>query len=265
MDIVVASRHTQIPERFREFASSKLAKVAQYDSQAQLVQVEVVHENNPRMAEVAETVEITVRGKGPVVRAEASAGDIFSAFDVAMGKLMQQERRAKDRRKSKHKMTRRQAQAFDQGLFAQDSGKTDAPARLAPPEVSEAEILPPAAATPAPAAGPAASGEPAAGSAAGSAAGASGAGASGAGASGAPAPRVTESVLADSPVVIREKVHQAEPMTVEQAIYEMELVGHPFFLFVDAHSGLPSVLYHRHGWTYGVLRLETTPAAQTAA
>jgi hypothetical protein len=39
----------------------------------------------------------------------------------------------------------------------------------------------------------------------------------------------------------------------------MELVGHPFFLFVDSRSGLPSVLYHRHGWTYGVLRLETDP------
>ncbi|MDR2453103.1 MAG: ribosome-associated translation inhibitor RaiA [Bifidobacteriaceae bacterium] len=228
MDIVVASRHTQIPERFREFATSKLAKVAQYDSRAQLVQVEVVQENNPRLAEVAETVEITVRGKGPVVRAEASAGDIFSAFDVAMGKLMQQERRAKDRRQSKHKMTRRQAQAFDQSRLALDSGRTDAPAQLAPPEVSQAEVVledPPAAPP------------------------------------GAPAgqPRVKESVLADSPVVIREKVHQAKPMTVEQAIYEMELVGHPFFLFVDAHSGLPSVLYHRHGWTYGVLRLETAP------
>ncbi|MDR2381909.1 MAG: ribosome-associated translation inhibitor RaiA [Bifidobacteriaceae bacterium] len=223
MDIVVASRHSQIPERFREFASTKLAKIAQYDSQAQLVQVEVVHENNPRMAEIAETVEITVRGKGPVIRAEASAGDVFSAFDVAMGKLMQQERRAKDRRKSKHKMTRRQAQAFDQALAQSDSGVTDAPAVLAPPEVLEAEVLPDT--TPESA-----------------------------------APRVKESVLADSPVVIREKVHQAAPMTVEQAIYEMELVGHPFFLFVDQASGLPSVLYHRHGWTYGVLRLETTPA-----
>jgi ribosomal subunit interface protein len=229
MEIVIAGRHTEVPERFREFASQKLSKVAQYDSQAQLVQVEVVHENNPRQADTAETVEITVRGKGPVIRAEASAADIFSAFDVAMGKLMQQERRAKDRRKSKHKMTRRQAQAFDQSLFATSSGVADAPAATAPPEVLQAEVVPDAA--------PDAAAEPA-----------------------QDAPRVKESVLADSPVVIREKVHQAEPMSVEQAIYEMELVGHPFFLFVDSASGLPSVLYHRHGWTYGVLRLETTPA-----
>ncbi|MDR1393932.1 MAG: ribosome-associated translation inhibitor RaiA [Bifidobacteriaceae bacterium] len=217
MDIVVAGRHAEVPERFREFASAKLGKIAQYDSQAQLVQVWVVHEANPRQADTAETVEITVRGKGPVIRAEASAGDVFSAFDVAMGKLMQQERRAKDRRKSKHKMTRRQAQTHDQAVMGRESGPVGAPPELAPEPVVEAKIL-----------------DDAAGES-----------------------RVKESVLADSPVVIREKVHQATPMSVEQAIYEMELVGHPFFLFVDAQSGLPSVLYHRHGWTYGVLRLET--------
>jgi ribosomal subunit interface protein len=219
MDIVVAGRHTEVPERFREFATAKLSKVAQYDSHAKRALVEVVHESNPRQADTAEIVEITVTGKGPVIRAEAAAADVFSAFDVAMGKLMQQERRAKDRRSSKHKMTRRQAQAHDQALMARQSEPVDAPAATAPPEVEEAEIV----------ADPPAGGQP----------------------------RVKESVLADSPVVIREKVHQASPMSVEQAIYEMELVGHPFFLFVDSTSGLPSVLYHRHGWTYGVLRLET--------
>ncbi|MDR0366032.1 MAG: ribosome-associated translation inhibitor RaiA [Bifidobacteriaceae bacterium] len=233
MEIVIAGRHTQIPERFREFATAKLEKVAQYDSQAQLVQVEVVHENNPRQADTAETVEITVRGKGPVIRAEASAGDIFSAFDVAMGKLMQQERRAKDRRKSKHKMTRRQAQAFDQAMMGLATPPADAPAELAPPPVVDAELVdtPP----------------------------------SSVGSVDANGDRIKESTLAGSPVVIREKVHQAEPMSVEQAIYEMELVGHPFFLFVDSASGLPSVLYHRHGWTYGVLRLETIPAKTSVA
>ncbi|MDR0945759.1 MAG: ribosome-associated translation inhibitor RaiA [Bifidobacteriaceae bacterium] len=69
-----------------------------------------------------------------------------------------------------------------------------------------------------------------------------------------------EKALGDSPVIIREKVHSAVPMTVEDAIYEMELVGHPFFLFVDKESHLPSVLYHRHGWTYGVIRLRTAEA-----
>jgi ribosomal subunit interface protein len=60
----------------------------------------------------------------------------------------------------------------------------------------------------------------------------------------------------DSPVEIREKVHRASPMTLDQALYEMELVGHDFFLFSDADTGCPSVVYRRRGWSYGVLRLE---------
>jgi ribosomal subunit interface protein len=64
------------------------------------------------------------------------------------------------------------------------------------------------------------------------------------------------SELDDSPVQIREKVHAAVPMTLEQALYEMELVGHDFFLFCDAESRRPSVVYRRRGWEYGVLHLD---------
>jgi hypothetical protein len=51
-------------------------------------------------------------------------------------------------------------------------------------------------------------------------------------------------------------------MTVEQALYEMELVGHDFFLFEDAECRLPSVVYRRHGWNYGVIRLKTSGPAE---
>lgn len=61
----------------------------------------------------------------------------------------------------------------------------------------------------------------------------------------------------DGPFVVREKTHQAAPMTLDQALYEMELVGHDFFLFVDADTALPSVVYRRHGYDYGVIRLQT--------
>src|SRR6185437_14669106 len=63
----------------------------------------------------------------------------------------------------------------------------------------------------------------------------------------------------ESPVVIREKTHAAVPMSLDQALYEMELVGHDFFLFVDAEHQVPSVVYRRRGWSYGVIRLD--PAA----
>jgi ribosomal subunit interface protein len=70
------------------------------------------------------------------------------------------------------------------------------------------------------------------------------------------------SELDDSPVQIREKVHAAVPMTLEQALYEMELVGHDFFLFCDADSHRPSVVYRRRGWEYGVLHLDVDHEAQ---
>jgi ribosomal subunit interface protein len=57
------------------------------------------------------------------------------------------------------------------------------------------------------------------------------------------------------PLVVREKTHVAAPMTLAQAMYEMELVGHDFFLFSDSASGLPSVVYRRKGYDYGVLHL----------
>jgi ribosomal subunit interface protein len=65
----------------------------------------------------------------------------------------------------------------------------------------------------------------------------------------------------ESPVVIREKVHAAVPMSLDQALYEMELVGHDFFLFVDVDAGVPSVVYRRRGWSYGVIRLDRRAAA----
>lgn len=63
-------------------------------------------------------------------------------------------------------------------------------------------------------------------------------------------------VMGDGPLVVREKVHPAEPMMLEQALYEMELVGHDFFLFVDKESGRPSVVYRRRGYDYGVIGLD---------
>jgi ribosomal subunit interface protein len=63
-------------------------------------------------------------------------------------------------------------------------------------------------------------------------------------------------VTGDGPLVVREKSHAAAPMTLEQALYEMELVGHDFYLFVDKESEKPSVVYRRRGYDYGVISLE---------
>jgi len=66
-------------------------------------------------------------------------------------------------------------------------------------------------------------------------------------------------VAGDGPLVVREKTHPATPMTLDQALYEMELVGHDFYLFVDKDSERPSVVYRRRGYDYGVISLDLGP------
>ncbi len=73
---------------------------------------------------------------------------------------------------------------------------------------------------------------------------------------GAPEDATREIPLAGTPIVIRSKTHAGVPMTISDAIDQMELVGHDFYLFHDAESGLPSAVYRRRGWTYGVIHLE---------
>ncbi len=69
-------------------------------------------------------------------------------------------------------------------------------------------------------------------------------------------------VTGDGPLVVREKSHAAAPMTLDQALYEMELVGHDFFLFVDKETERPSVVYRRRGYDYGVISLEVSSAGE---
>jgi ribosomal subunit interface protein len=69
-------------------------------------------------------------------------------------------------------------------------------------------------------------------------------------------PPAAESVAEQDGLIVREKTHHAAPMSLDQALYEMELVGHDFYLFIDEANRLPSVVYRRRGYQYGVIRLE---------
>jgi len=204
MEIIVVGRHTQVPDRFRTHVEAKLAKAEQLAPRTQRIDVEIAHESNPRQSDQSEVVEITVRGKGPVIRAEAAADDRYAALDLATAKLFERLRRHRDRIKSR---------------------RTSAPPTLVPVDVRPPEDIP---------APPSADGERT-----------------------ITEDGAVEHTLGDSPVLIREKVHEAQPMTLDDALYEMELVGHDFFLFVDAETAQPSVAYRRKGWSYGVIRLDS--------
>ena len=203
MDIAVVARNTEVAERFRRHLEDKLAKVEQFAPRAQRIDVEVTRERNPRLADRAERVEITVIDRGPTIRAEASADDRYAALDLALAKLMERLRRARDRRKNHHRRASTTLPPEDMSTLP-DTVVEEAPSAPTPPT------------------------EPGV---------------------------VVESQLGDSPVIVRQKLHDTEPMTVDQALYEMELVGHPFYLFIDVETRQPCVVYHRHGWTYGIIRL----------
>ncbi len=206
MEIIVKGRNIDVSDRFRGHVEDKLQKIEQFAPRAQRVDVELTHEPNPAQAETSERIEITIRDKGPVIRAEAAASDSYGALDVAMGKLIERLRRARDRKKA-HPSKARVATPLT--LTPEDVNVR----AQAPKEPREPRL-------------PKAPGE------------------------------AVETQLGDSPVVVRQKLYEASPMSVDQALYEMELVGHPFYLFIDEETKQPCAVYHRHGWTYGVIRLD---------
>ncbi|MEX5708972.1 ribosome-associated translation inhibitor RaiA [Parafrankia sp. FMc6] len=236
MDIVVKGRHTAVPERFRRHVQAKLAKLERLDSKVMLVDVELSKEHNPRLSDTCDRVELTVYSRGPVIRAEAAAADAYAALDRATAKLAERLRRASDRRVRHH--------ANHAGANHPVPGRAGAvPDIPAVPTGRQPETD--TAGPPVPGAEDGAAGLAAVGSE-------------------TRAKRSSWSTADDgdgddsdySPMVVREKTHAAAPMTLDDALSNMELVGHDFYLFLDAASGLPSVVYRRCGYDYGVIRLE---------
>ena len=100
MDIVVKGRKTEVPERFRKHVAEKLKleKIQKLDGKVISLDVEVSKEHNPRQADRCDRVEITLRSRGPVIRAEAAAADPYAALDLAAGKLEARMRKQHDKR-----------------------------------------------------------------------------------------------------------------------------------------------------------------------
>jgi ribosomal subunit interface protein len=242
VDIIFKGRHTEVLERFRKHATAKLAKIEKLDQRAIRVDVEISAERNPRQSGHKERVELTVTSRGPVIRAEAAAEDRFAALDMALAKLEAQLRRALDRRKARH--------GAHAAIRLSDLPEADL--------ASDAEL---------PAIRLGAGGGLLAGNAA-EATAAMAAAADAADAAEAVAPAEPEDLVAvemegDGPLLVREKFHAAIPMSIDQALFEMELVGHDFFLFTDEKTHLPSVVYKRRGYQYGVIRLLEDPAGES--
>jgi ribosomal subunit interface protein len=222
VDIVVKGRRTEVPERFRIHVVEKLSKLEKLDGKIISLDVEVSKERNPRLSSVCDRIEITCYSRGPVIRAEANADDPYAALDIASDKLEGRLRRAADRRRVHHgSRTPVSVAAATAGTQADGSAEPGGGAGgiLAEDALAPSELGREQAPVD----------------------------------EGLPPPLQMDG---EGPLVVREKIHKAKPMTLDQALYEMELVGHDFYLFVDADSSSPSVVYRRRGYDYGVIRLE---------
>jgi ribosomal subunit interface protein len=199
-EVVVKGRNVEVPEHFRLYVSEKLSRVERFDRTIYLFDVELDHERNRRQRKNCQHVEITARGRGPVVRGEACADSFYAALESAVCKLESRLRRSKDRRKVHY------------------GDKT--PVSLA--QATALNALPETPLT------------------------------------GADDTLHTDGAAVDDHEpgrVVRTKEHPAKPMSVDDALYEMELVGHDFFLFHDKQSDKPCVVYRRHAYDYGLIRL----------
>jgi ribosomal subunit interface protein len=214
MEFNISGRNLTVSDRFREYAGEKLEKIGALADKVQRVDAKCSKQSSAKTGGDQLTVELTVTGRGPVIRAEATAPDKFAAFDLAYGKLLERLRRAKDRRKVHHgKHTPVGVNAATAALPVV-SGSTPIYAEHAL-EVPSSEAE-------------------------------------------APSPYEVENDIpaGDSPVLIRRKVFPAATLTLDDAVDNMELVGHDFYLFIDADTNTPSVVYRRRGWTYGVISLD---------
>ncbi|HEX4705147.1 MAG TPA: ribosome-associated translation inhibitor RaiA [Pseudonocardiaceae bacterium] len=234
MDIVVKGRNVEVPEHYRVLVTEKLGRLGRYDKKLFQFDVELFHEPNRRQHKNCQRVEITTRVRGQAIRAEASAADFYGALDCAVGKLESRLRRMHDRRRVHY--GRRSPASVGEATagvlpeVAPIPAEFDArsPSQLVSSRVAVLEIQP-------------ADDDPYQ--------------------SYHDVPRIPEQQSWDDADdyrpgrIAREKEHPAKPMTVDQALYEMELVGHDFYLFADADSGQPSVVYRRKGFDYGVIRL----------
>jgi len=215
MEIDIVGRGAQITDRFREYVTEKAEKVAHLAERALVFEIKLSKLAARNGTPGDDKVELTLVGRGPVVRAEASAADKYAAFDIAIGRLLERVRRAKDRRKVHRGGAHRPTSLHEaaSGAFAGTDLTPVSGERLT--QVATGSI-----------------------------------------------PVQTEAEAADvddeeyCPVVIRTKTFASVPMTVDDALYYMELVGHDFYLFIDADTDRPSVVYRRKGWDYGVIQLD---------
>lgn len=180
--IDIYGKNMEVTDRIQDYVNKKVAKLDRYLQGIEESRVDLSYVKSARSASDRQVAQITVRGKGFILRAEERAEDIFTALDAALEKMQRQI----ERYKGKHYRGR-------------GDGR------------SAAEVL--------------------------------------------PAERAEEEETGQlEPVIVRRKRFVTVPMDENEALEQMELLGHEnFFVFYNANSNMVNVLYRRRDGTYGLI------------
>ncbi|WP_130865624.1 ribosome hibernation-promoting factor, HPF/YfiA family [Acidipropionibacterium timonense] len=198
MDVIVSGRHCHVSDDVRAQVEDRLLGVDKLRDRVKRAEVVFTAQDVKGAPDQGMTCEITLRSRGPVVRAVGQAEDKSVAFEKAAERLRTQLSRAADRRRS------RRGLRVSQVLDVPEEPTGEAP-EIVPTRKIAGDV----------------------------------------------------EVTGDGPLYVKEKVFPAEPLTLAQALDEMELVGHDFFLYVDAETKRPSVAYRRRkGYNFGVIHLD---------
>jgi len=191
-EVIIHAHHAILTEKFKSHALTKVLRLERFALPIRRIDVEVSHEANPRQADRAFHVELTCDGTGPFVRAQASAGDQYTALDLAVERLEEQVRRLHERATS---IAHRRPNPIMREFLTPDS------------VVEEIDTDP--------------------------------------------------DVLIDNGPLHVQLMHlECKSMSIESAVEQMELQGHYFYVFRNSDTGLPCVLYRKHGYDYGLVQLD---------
>lgn len=178
----IFAKNMEVSDRVEEYITKKAAKLGKFLSDIEDTRIDVAYVKSARSATDRYVAQITIRGKGYILRTEERAEDLFSAFDTSLDKMLRQIERFKGKR--------------GRGR----SEKINVPDEAAAAEAEEDEI---------------------------------------------------------TPTIVRRKKFQLVPMSEQEAIDQMQLLGHEeFFIFYNAESSAINVLYKRNDDTYGLIETE---------
>ena len=97
-ELNIQTRNMEVTDRINEYIEKKTNKLDKFLPAIEETRVELEHEKSARSAADRHVAQITVRGKGLLLRSEERADDIFAAFDTALDKMQRQIDRYKGKR-----------------------------------------------------------------------------------------------------------------------------------------------------------------------